>query len=516
MPTISRYSLLDQGKSSKFLVMFFISFAIAKMFGIAFTKIFTNVLTLDEMGQYTIILSSIALISTFAAFGMPSAINRYTIMYKTKGRIKDIKDFIFSSTVTFVFIEAIIILTLLILYLTSGRMPWFLELERYIISLLLIAIIILAQMFSTICFTVATSLQNSRYYAIVVIMRVLLQIPFGIFFVVFLDLGVYGLIIGLALSELLVAAFSIFKIIKDIGIGRFSFKQLKKIIEFSLPIYFVGILWYVFDLVILLYIDYSYQITGVETIALYRYGALTVVNLILLAGNVFRMVYRPVIYKYFEKEKYKEMERLTIQISKLFVVIFVPLSMMLFAYSPLLIKFFTNTIYLASISAIPILLLSVLFQYLQSIITYGQGLYFKTYWNAICGLVSFVAAGVVAYFIIPIDGLLGISLAYLTRRSLYFVGLFTVSQRYFKIKYNLKIILTTLLISGISVGIGAILYFWAFTFLSFENNIILSFSLSTILFGILVYFSKIVTREDINLLIGIFKEYTKGMKPTRN
>ncbi len=516
MTEVSKHSLFEQGKSSKFLVIFIISFALAKLFGVAFTKIFTNVLTRDEMGQYTLIISAAALIMTFAAFGFPSALNRYTIRYKTKGKTQEIRDLIFTGTVIFILIEFLIVATLLVLYLTSDIMPWFLELESYIAALSLIAIIVLAQIFSTICFTVATSLQNSRHYAIVVIMRVLLQIPFGILFVIFLDLGVFGLIAGLAVTEFIVALYSVYKIVKDIGIGRFSIKELKKITKYSLPPYFAGILFYVFDLAILLFIDFTDPTTGTTTIALYRFGALTVVNLILIAGNVFRMVYRPVIYKNFERDRFKEMERLTVQISKIFIIVFIPIALILFAFSPLLISFFTKDIYLPSISAIPLLLLSVFFQYLQSIVTYGHGLYFKNYWNGIVGVISFIAAVVVAYFTIPINPLVGISLAYLTRRGLYFIGLFFVSQRYFKVKYDLKVLFSILLISAISIGLGVIFYFWVFSFLGYETNIVISFSISTVLFFILVFVSKLVTRKDINFLTDIFKDYTKGFKQSRN
>ncbi len=536
MENIPEKSLIDQGKSSRFVFTFLISFAIAKLLGIAFTKIFTNVLSQAEMGQYTIILSAVALIMSFGALGIPSALNRYAIRYKSKDKLHDLRNFVFTGFITFVVVEFLLILGFLISYFISGKPISFLEVENYVITLFLVAGIVLAQFISTIFISVATSLQNSRYYALVVIMRVLLQVPFGIFFVIFFKWGIFGLIAGLAATEIIVTIFTAFIIIRDIGIGKFSFTELKKIMEFSLPVYIVGNLWYLFDLGILIYVEYIVDLksiasfsssvdqilnllvsdttgaTGNEVIALYRYGALTVVNLILLAGNVFRMVYSPMIYKHFEKEDYSYMRKFSIQISKLFTILMFPLTLGLFAISPFLILLFTKSDYLPSLYIIPILLLSIVIQYMGRITNYGHALYFKNYWNLIVGTISFMFAVLTAYFLVPIDGLLGIALAYLVRRFLYFIGLAIVSQKYFKVKYPKKTLGSIILVMVSSAGIGAILYYFAFTFLNTNFNVLLSFGISTILFCCLVVIFKLITKEDIKFLLDLLKNYFKGIK----
>jgi len=58
------------------------------------------------------------------------------------------------------------------------------------------------------CYVITSALQNSRYYAIIMIMRVFLQIPFGFLFVVLLNLRVFGLILSLPISEFIVALYS--------------------------------------------------------------------------------------------------------------------------------------------------------------------------------------------------------------------------------------------------------------------------------------------------------------------
>ena len=114
MENIPEQSLITQGSSKKFMFTFLISFVISKMIGIAFTKIFTNVLTQEEMGEYTIILSALALIMSFAAIGFPSAINRYAIRYKTKDLLEDLKDFLTTGFLSFIVMELFIVVGLII------------------------------------------------------------------------------------------------------------------------------------------------------------------------------------------------------------------------------------------------------------------------------------------------------------------------------------------------------------------------------------------------------------------
>jgi len=504
-------SLYDQGRSSRFVFTFFISFAIAKLFGIAFTKIFTNVLSKDEMGFYAIILSAVGLILTVSTVGFPSALNRYSIRYKIKDERKNLQDFIFSGFIMFLVVESIIMLGILIAYFITNEPIYFLEIDNYILSVFLVAGIVLAQIFSTICTSIAASLQNGRFYAIVVIMRVSLQLPFGLLFVLYLNWGVFGLIASLAISEISVAIYSVYVIFRDIGVGKFSLKEVKKIIEFALPIYITGLLWYVFDLAILLYIDYVDQVSGTETIALYRYGALGIVNIILLAGNLFRMAYGPIIYRHFEKGDHKFMQDFTNQILKIFLIFFFPLSVILFAFSPLLIPLFTLSDYLTSIPVIPLLLASVLFQYTQGLVAYGNTLYFKNYWNLIIGALSFIIATLSAYFIIPYNGLIGIGVAYLVRKFIYFLGMLIVSQKYFRIHYPKLMLITLIAIMILSVGLGTIFYYFVFDFLLYTTNIVISFSLSCIIFIVLIVIFRILKKDDLRFIYNIFKDYIQNI-----
>jgi len=228
------------------------------------------------------------------------------------------------------------------------------------------------------------------------------------------------------------------------------------------------------------------------------------------------MVYRPIVYKYYERNQYDEMIELTVRVLKIFLILIFFLSIFIFAFSPLLIQFFTQSSYLPSLVAIPILLISVIFTYLPNIISYGHSLYFKNYWNLIASLTSLLLASLVGYFIIPKNGLLGISFAYLTLRVFYFIGLTIISQQYFRIKYDIKLISKIILAIIVSILIGIVLYLFAFSFLDIYTNIIISFSISGIGFVAIIFVSKIITKDDFQFLKNIFDVYIQAIKSRIN
>ncbi|MCG3221480.1 MAG: hypothetical protein H7641_08875 [Candidatus Heimdallarchaeota archaeon] len=507
MEETKKYSLLKQGAGTKFLITFGITIVLSKGLSIAFTKIFTNILPQEEMGQYAIFVTASMTILAYASIGFQSALNLYTVKYKVKGQKKNLQDLVFSGFISFVVIEAIIIGVFLILYFASGFYPSFLDIEPYVITLLAVGVIALAQFFSTLCYNIAGSLQNSRYYAIPVIMRILLQIPLGIIFVVVLDQGLLGLILGVSAAELIVAIYSGFVLIKDLGIGKFSFKELKSVFAFSTPVYGMTILLRTFNLYLLVYIDQVYSQEGEALIALYIFGAVPIANILLMVGQMFRTVYRPIIFKYYESKKLESMENLTIMISKLYGIIIIALCILLFAFSPLLITYiFTNSTYLAGIYLIPLLFISKGCEQLTNIIAYGHTIKLKNYWVLVAGIISVGSGALTAYFLIPTMGLLGIGVVYVVIKGSNLIVLTIVSQRYFKIHYDYKVVLKILVSAIVSIGIGIIFNLYVIEG-GINITLIVPFLISAILYVGLIFLFRLIKKEDYNFVKTLVKSY---------
>jgi O-antigen/teichoic acid export membrane protein len=501
------YSLLKQGTGTKFLITFGITIVLAKALSIAFTKIFTNILPDEEMGQYAIFVTASMTILAYASIGFQNALSRYTVTYKIKGKKENLKNLVFSGFTSFLVIESVIIGIFIILYYVRDFYPSFLEIEPYIVTLLAVGVIALAQFFSTMCYNIASSLQNSRYYAVPVIMRVLLQIPLGILFVVVLDQGLLGLIVGVSLAELIVAIYCGFVLIKDLGIGKFSFKELKSALTYSTPVYGMTMLLRTFNLYLLVYFEQVFTEGGEAMIAYYSFGALPVANILVMVGQMFRTVYRPIVFRYFEKDQHEQLENLTKRILKLYGVIILAICLLLFAFSPVLITYlFSKSTYLAGMFLIPLMFLARIFEQLTNITSYGHTLFYKNYWVMVAGVISIGLGVLVAYFAIPIIGLLAIGIVYVTIKLIHFIILLTVSQHYFKIQHDYRSILKILVAAIISIGIGIIFNLYVIPGGIYTVTSV-SYLISTILYVGLVFLFRLIKRDDYNFVKNLVKSF---------
>ncbi|GAG81873.1 unnamed protein product, partial [marine sediment metagenome] len=242
----------------------------------------------------------------------------------------------------------------------------------------------------------------------------------------------------------------------------------------------------------------------------YQYGAMAIVNLLLIAENMFRVVYRPIIFKYFEKNDHDEMRRLTMTITKLFIITVVFGSFLLYAFSPFLIPFFTQSQYLPAIAVIPILLISQIIGYLRTLLAYGHTLYYKNYWTTIAGVAAIIIATIVGVFIIPSLGLIGLGIVYLLISTIQFIVLIIVSQHYFKNKYDISLIIRLIAVCIIAIGIG--MFLRNIVFINNPHSLLISYSISSAVFAGSVILFKLISLKDVSFLKNLVNSYLSIIK----
>lgn len=498
--------LFSAGSGSQFFVAFIVSLGLSKLFMMAFNKIFTNVLSTEQIGKYSLILAAVQTLFTYASLGLPSAINRYTYRYYHNKQKNELKNFVFTGLITYQVVNFLIVIGIAIVYFTTGIKLSFINTDPYIYAVLIVGFISMTQVVSISCFTIASSLHNARYYSIPVIMRALLQIPFGILFAIILKLDVLGLIIGLVTTELIVATYSGYIIVRDIGLGKFSLRLWKEMTRYALPTYIIILLVESYNLLILTYVTLVFGDQGFEIVALYRNGALIVVNIVLIAQQMFKIVYRPLIFKYYETSQNEKIESITQTFSKLYSVSYILAGLLLYALSPFIIVILTQSAYIPSIPVIPLILIAFFFDYLRIIVAYGHVLKFKTYWNLISGIVGLVFGITVGIIAIPKVGLLGIGYSLAVFKIIEFLLTFAASQHYFKVKHDTKNILSLLIAAGGGILIGVVgnyfLNLW-----NIKHALTIAYVAATAVFLILVAGLKIITKHDYEILKNIISTY---------
>jgi len=138
-------------------------------------------------------------------------------------------------------------------------------------------------------------------------------------------------------------------------------------------------------------------------------------------------------------------------------------------------------------------MLSTIISYLRTLITYGHTLYYKNCWNAIAAITAIIISAILDYFIILTLGLIGLGLVYLSLTSVQFFILFFVSQHYFKVKFEIKLIIKILVLCEVSIGTGIIFNVTIFSFS--EYSLIYSFLLSSFIYIIGIFSLKLVGKK---------------------
>jgi O-antigen/teichoic acid export membrane protein len=227
---------------------------------------------------------------------------------------------------------------------------------------------------------------------------------------------------------------------------------------------------------------------------------------------MFRTVYHPIIFKHFENKKYDSVKDLTVITTKLYGIGIIAICILLFAFSPILITYvFTNSDYLSGIYLIPLLFIPKIFEQLTTITAYGHSLYLKNYWVLVASVISVAGGVIAAYFLIPLMGLLGIGVVLIIIKSIHYLITFSVSQRYFKVKYNLWIIIRILLAAGIAIGVGVI-----FNLFVIEGDLMISllvpFLISAGVYLVLIFLFRLIKKEDYIFVKNLVQTYLETRK----
>jgi hypothetical protein len=127
----------------------------------------------------------------------------------------------------------------------------------------------------------------------------------------------------------------------------------------------------------------------------------------------------------------------------------------------------------------------------------------------IAGILSIGSGVLVAYFTIPVLGLIGIGIVYIAIKAVHFVVLVIVSQKYFKVHYNYNNIIKILVAAIVSIGVGIIFYFFVISG-GIYTQIVVPFLISSILYVGLVFLFRLVKREDYDFVKSLVKTFIES------
>jgi len=337
--------------------------------------------------------------------------------------------------------------TIVGLGISSGMMRWYAvetsEAKKKSIVFTVLSTLV-ALMINRVAFDLLRLKERSLFFIVLVIVKFTSILLLNIYFIVYMEYGVKGIIISQVLGNALIIAGTSMFLLKNL---RFSFdhKILREILSFSVPLVFSTVSTMALALsdryLIKYFLDYSE--VGIYSLG---YKIASVINLFLIQS--FLLGFSPLAYKIFNHPGAKPYFA---KITTYFVYALLGLSLVLIFFSKEVIMVFasSNDDYLLAYNVIPLLCLAFVFRGINYIVSMGLHYVKKTKYTAYIVFSVAVLNILLNLFMIPAFGINGAAIVSVLANFSMMVMFYIYSQRYYPIQYEFLRIGKLFVISGI-------------------------------------------------------------------
>ena len=415
--------------------------------------------TKSEFGDYALIYTFIAFMNVIYLYGMDLAFLRYYFLGDHPRQI------IYRSGIQFLSITGLLIS--LLIYGFADSISWIIFNDSgYEFFVRIAAGILFLDTLCNMPYLILRAEERSGVYTIIRIGRFILELILNLFFIVFLKLGVKGILLAnltAAFINILVLIPFQVKYLK----GKYSWAAVKGLLRFGLPMLPNGLAFLVVEISdrYLMPRLLNKAILG-EYTANYKLGAI-----MLLLVTAFRTAWQPFFLKVAKEDNAKDIYS-RVMTYYVFVSAFIVLVVTMFI--EFLVKIplapgitLLGSAYWGGIKIIPIILVSYLLYGIYVNLTVGIFIEKKSEWMVIfTGLAAICNIGSNLY-LMPAYGMIGAAFATLLAYFVMMVSIYIANQRLYKVNYEF----------GRMAWIIVYLILALVLFYSFELNLLARFAL---------------------------------------
>jgi O-antigen/teichoic acid export membrane protein len=470
---------------TKDTALYGISTIVGRFLGFILVPFYTNVFSPDEFGIQSYIYAFLAFGNIIYIYGMDAAFMKFATVDSMDKRKVFSTGYVFVFATTFVFS--------LILLISHGWLAEKADISEYSGILPFVVGILFLDTATLIPFSELRLERKAARFTTIKIINIIINVSLN--FILILGFG-YG-IEAIFISNFVASAFSLLALIPTISenlklvIDRYS---LKKMLYFGLtylPASIAAMIVQVIDVPIIR------ALTDEATMGIYRANYKLGIFMLLFV-SMFHYAWQPFFLTNAKEENAKEIFAKVLSLFLIFTsLIWVVLS--LFIDNLAGIEFlpgrsFIGKEYLSGTIIVPVILLAYIFHGLY--INFIAGIYLEEktkYLPAITGLGA--AVNIVSnLLLVPHIGIMGGAISTLLSYFVMACGIFMVSQKFYKINYDYKIIIKVFVI----VALISTIYYY--NIIAGEVNIILKISL---LLGyiILMFIFKVISLQDLSKTI---------------
>jgi O-antigen/teichoic acid export membrane protein len=368
---------------------------IRKTVGFLMLPIYTRYLTPEDYGAVQLMMMVVAFMEVFVAMRMGAAIFRYYSLAKDSNEKKTVMSTAFlmvmcTSTVAF----------LILLTNASSATEIFLGDTRYADMMSIIAILLVLQALEDYGLIYLRVQQRAVLFLFLSVFKLIVSVSLNVYFIIFLEMTVAGIVYSACISTGLMAIFSTFYTFYYSGFS-FSRHLLKKLVVFSYPLWIaaVGSVYSSSSVNYYLRVFSSMDDVGIYMLAI-KFATLITVIVWIPFSNIWHSL-RYDVYDMPEPNKVFQ----TIFIGIVFVLSVAGLGLSLF--SDTLIHLMADEAFWSAGGVVPILIMGIIVMALTDFNNFGILVNEKTGIIAVGTYLNAIVATVGFFIFIPIIGLYG-------------------------------------------------------------------------------------------------------------
>lgn len=307
---------------------------------------------------------------------------------------------------------------------------------------------------------------------------------------IFMELGLFGVILAVLIIQGLLFIISIYKIVSEVGFEIPKFNQIDEYLKYSIPLTPNSLIRWITDSSDRYMVSYF---LGLSQAGIYS-ASYTIGNLIHLFITPIQLILFPELSRLYDEGKIDEVKVYLDYSMKYFLLIAIPAVFGLSALSKPMLEIFTTQEFISGNVVIPFIALSGLLSGIFQIIINITHLVKKTKFNLYIHIFAALLNIVFNIILIPSIGIVGAAIATLISYTLMVATCILVSFKHIEFNLNLGFVLKSIMASLIMLGVIS----------CFNPSNIMNFFISVLL-GVFVYFSimiliKGISRNELNLL----------------
>jgi O-antigen/teichoic acid export membrane protein len=467
-----------------------ISTMVGRFLNFILVPFYTNIFAPADYGIVQLVYAYVAILNILYIYGLDSAYLKFAA-FKDIGDDKDN----FSTPYIAVFVVSLIIS--LIVVINASSIGSSLGIPSDYTYLIYIAIaIIFFDAIAVIPFLKLRLARKAKTFSFFKILNISVNVFLNFYLILILHWGIEAILISNLIASIVTLLLLLPTILKNFRLKFHSF-LFKRMLKFGLPFLPAG---FAVMLVQVIDVPILQKLTDLQTVGIYKANYKLGIFMMLFV-NMFQYAWQPFFLQNAKDPSARDM------FSKVFTyftlvgsILLVVLSIFISDFAKIRISGFSliGSEYWSGLHIVPIVLLAYLINGMY--IIFSAGIYIEeksVYVPVITGLGALVNV-VVNFVLIPVLDITGAALATLASYFVMAIGYYYVTQKFYKVKYELKRVGNIFL----AVLITGILYylFYSIGYLSLPHKFLL-----LVLFSLYIYFVA-VNRSEIKLIKTRFAE----------